>query len=389
MTLSVSIDRLVRNPLFLISTTALAVLLLCTHLLQDQQQALVELRTSHYGNALAALTANQSAEATLSQDLVSLQVTAADVATQADVKSVAIHDVENRILVQAGEARLHANHPDQQLRSFSSPILLGDSVAGYVSVDLDNQSVYEASNDTWLLGLTGLAAALMVLSLINQRSGTNTDVPASSDTTTVSTTPAVSGAEENQTRSSYTGSRPRHTVSLMLSSLNAEGLQQQLSSSLMDKLLDQLNANLNNISTLYQANLVTASPSQIRLELQGDDKSSTVFRAICAAKLLFQLQSDNDGGAQLKFTGVVRSKPSLHGLNNQLQWTKTCVEDIERLVQQTPRTLLLCSEDCTDQISQRIDGNKDNENLVQIKALQPSYQSLLDKQYRHLTQLTS
>ncbi len=83
-----------------------------------------------YGNALSAMAARQAVDATFNHDLVRLQVILQDTATNARVSLATIHDVENNLLVQAGEPQF--GNPASL--TFTHPIILHDSVAGYVSI---------------------------------------------------------------------------------------------------------------------------------------------------------------------------------------------------------------------------------------------------------------
>ena len=81
------------------------------------------------------MAAKAAVDATLNHDLVSLQVTLQDALQSPKVSFATLHDVENNLLVQAGEG--FSLNEQRIAASFSAPISYQQSVAGYVTVYLD------------------------------------------------------------------------------------------------------------------------------------------------------------------------------------------------------------------------------------------------------------
>lgn len=116
-----------------------------------------------YGNALASLAAQQAVDATFNHDLVRLQVILQDVARNPNVNLATIHDVENNLLVQSGESL-----PTSEVQQvFTSPITLHDSIAGYVSVTVNEQSWSLDSALILVAAITVLLAVLAIWSLLS------------------------------------------------------------------------------------------------------------------------------------------------------------------------------------------------------------------------------
>ena len=111
-------------------------LIAASALYSHQQQQLLESQDQDYGRALSTLAARQAVDATLNHDLVSLQVILRDIASNGRVVNATIHDVENRLLVQAGDS---ASPGSLGLRNFSAPVTFHDSVAGHVTITLNQQ----------------------------------------------------------------------------------------------------------------------------------------------------------------------------------------------------------------------------------------------------------
>jgi uncharacterized membrane protein affecting hemolysin expression len=119
----------------------------------------------------------------LSHDLVSMQVTLKDIAKNPGVESATIHDLDNRLLVQAGESpglnQVVATH-----QNFTAPITLHDSVAGYVTVTLD---IAPGPQEKRLWLLLGCIATLLIalaclvahrqLTLLNPKNASPETIP--------------------------------------------------------------------------------------------------------------------------------------------------------------------------------------------------------------------
>ncbi|MGH1372693.1 MAG: hypothetical protein ACRBBW_11690 [Cellvibrionaceae bacterium] len=373
--LSSTVQALLRSPLFIISITALTCLALSASLLQQQHTQRLDLRTGHYGKALSSLAAKQATDATLNHDLVSLQVTVSDVARNPHVLSATIHDVENRLLVQAGESPNTGDYALREHQSFTAPITLHDSVAGYVTVSIDSQALYEQQDDTWLLALLGLAGALLVLSVLNLRQR-----PAGVDPTPADHPHAAAPQSPEATSSSAPDDI---IIGLSIQCINWPTLKQQLSGTLKQQLTEDLERQLSGINTLYSGKVHAAQDDCVELHFTGDDVGNTTFRAICAAQLLLQMLQSGCAGIQLQYAcAIYRSDRSLalkqhihnHRRQQQLQST---------LKQHSANTLLLDGQDCaTSQLLQRVQVQPDliDEHWFVIEQLQPSYQGLLDKQ---------
>lgn len=371
---------LLRTPLFLISVTALISLLLSASIFQQQQHDLLDQRNAHYGKALAALAASQATDATLNHDLVSLQVTVRDVADNPDVINTTIHDVENQLLVQAGTAPVNRGFLSDQSHAYSAPITFQDSIAGHVTVTLDTQSLYDQQQDTWLIGLIGLSIALMVLSVLNLRKkGEEIEKPDAIE-------PESNALELNENptlpprRQISNGSV---LISLNLFCLNQQQLKTQLSSALRQQLQKDLERYLSGINTIYSGQITAADEQLIELQFHGDDMESTVFRAVCAAQLLFTLLQPSHSGIQLSFAAAITRLEQNPTLSAHIEQTRIKQQQIELLGNLSARELLLDSDTCiTSQLSQRLqcaDSLIDDTWLL-VQGLHSGYQTLIDKQ---------
>lgn len=383
---SPTVLKLLRNPLFLISATTLICLLISASLLQQQHHQRLEIRTDQYGNALASLAASQATEATMNHDLVSLQVTVSEIARNPDILSVTVHDVENRLLVQAGDSPNAGDYANRDHQSYTSPVTLQDSIAGYVTVTIDTQTLYEQFDDTWLMALLGLAGAILVLSIINQRQAPDDEIDTDGSPQTVQSeqpdepapTPRSSGTDQED------------YVTLKFCCLNWPSLKQQLSATLRQQLFDDLQGHLSGINALYSGRITLADHETLELEFHGDEIGNTTFRAICAAQLLFTLLQNGSAGIQLHYAAAVYHSRKGTALNLYLDQAKTRQRLMNTLLAQTNHGLLLDSQTCaTSQLLQRLQTGEDlvDGQWIAVEGLRPSYQGLLDKQAKQLQSL--
>jgi uncharacterized membrane protein affecting hemolysin expression len=361
------------SPLFLIAATALIVLVLISTITSNQQKKLLDIRTSHYGNALAEQAANQAASATLTDDRVSLQITLKEIVANPDIYSATIHDVENHLLVQAGDSPSTGGYNSNNSASYTAPITLHDSIAGYLTVTVDTQSIYAQQDSVWLTGLAAVCLTLIGLSFINASTATEPSKQAKQVSDTEKTLPA---------RNVNPSATDTGEATLMLRICNIGLLRKQINSSLKTKLYEELAHKLDGINMLYSGKIDSASEDWINIQYSGADTADAAFRAACAALLLFKLLQETSSSLQLEFTGLVFSQPRKPQLSTLLASSKFYKQCQQQLTQQQAHTLSIHNPSCfNDALSQRISINEtDTSDWLTADGLQSGYNNLLDKQ---------
>lgn len=109
-----------------------------------------------YGDSLADMAAAQAIEPSFNSDRIGQQAILQEVMNHPYTLLATIHDVENTLLVQAGDAR---TLDKQASESFTAPIVLHNNIAGYLTVHLASE---QNRIGRWLYG-TWLACALLAL----------------------------------------------------------------------------------------------------------------------------------------------------------------------------------------------------------------------------------
>ena len=121
-----------------------------------------------FGQVMANMIARQAMDATLNHDRLSLQILLEDITFDQIVVTSAIYDVENKLIVQAGET---GNHLPNHIQHFSAPIVLHDTMSGHVVLGIDTAHPDSIRYPVILLLISGLLASTSVFCLyrgINQ-----------------------------------------------------------------------------------------------------------------------------------------------------------------------------------------------------------------------------
>jgi len=232
----------------------------------------------HYGQALASMAASQAIDASFNHDLVRLQVILQDIMENPSTQLATIHDVENKLLVQAGDSRsaIDAN------ASFTAPIVLQDSIAGYVTVSLTKEEDHPTNR--WIIfAFLALTAALLLAELYRQGSielelNQQIQQPPPADT-------GEAGDAEQETED-------LPSVFSIIHIKNLAVLEQQLSGDNLRKTLNQVEQNIADVLALYNGTGYQRDDNQFRLSfLANDATNEALFRAACSAWLIVELSS--------------------------------------------------------------------------------------------------
>lgn len=152
-------------PLFYLSVGSLLGVLIVSFVLggrAEQKQA--ELLRA-YGTSLAQISAQDVMDASVSNDLVAMHAIMQRVAAQPRVLRAAVHDLDQQLLVQAGQSTIR----EQVSQSFTAAIPLHDSVDGHVTVTLDAGFSGDAALKWTLTGTSLLLLVLAALAVYESR----------------------------------------------------------------------------------------------------------------------------------------------------------------------------------------------------------------------------
>ena len=358
--------------------------LIGAYLFGQQQQSQRDEHSRHYGTALAQLAARQAVDATLNNDLVSLQVILKDVAQNPRVAGATIHDVENQLLVQGGHLP-SGSHLDQ--RSFSAPITLHNAIAGYVTVTLDME---ETGNNALYAPLFWSWAALLALSIavvaVRRESNTNSadaddadDADSQPRTEEIPPAPAIEVA-------STPPAVPRPQVILQLKIHNFHPLHSQLNRGSFKSLINRFEQQLQGVQALYGGKLKQsrAGDASLMLTYSGDKRDDCCFRATCSAQLLLGLAAQVQG-AQLQLSALLTA-PANTDEDTPL-WEQLLASGQSPL-QPPPQQVYIAQTLLSASLErQAAYTTLAQEQGARLEAIKPPYSELLAKQQQQLLAL--
>lgn len=153
-------------PLFSLSVGALLGLLTVAFVLGERSEQKQAELLQEYGTALAQISAQEVIDSSITTDLVSMHAIMQRVAVQPRVLRAAVHDLEQKLLVQAGLSNLRS-YPTTQ--AFTSAIPMHDSVAGHVTITMDAGFPGESAVKWTLAGTSLLLLILAGLAFYESR----------------------------------------------------------------------------------------------------------------------------------------------------------------------------------------------------------------------------
>lgn len=266
----------------------LAGTLLTLMFILPRAEKLNETHAQDYGNALATLAASQAIDAAFNHDLVSLQLILSDVMENPRTLLATIHDVENNLLVQAGDSRSFTKGPN----TYTAPIVLHDSIAGYVSVTISAQPVLGRSLVMLLLAvITAILAGLIwelrrhssfELEFTGKRTADNSLENRKNTESTAEDSDDCDAIDPEQIPRVYT----------IIQLKNLEVLRQQLNGENFRKTLGELELVVSDVLALYNGAGYRLTNDSFELTFYANDATNeALFRATCSAWLILEIGS--------------------------------------------------------------------------------------------------
>lgn len=355
--------------------------------LQDKQR---EQWTVEYGQALANVAARRALDSTLNHDLVSLQVILSDVVENGSVVNATIHDVENNLLVQAGQRQ--AVTESARFVNFSSPITLHNSIAGYVTITLDTQfGVPFNSQVFWLFGL--LAAVMVAMTLLYGyfSRGKIWELAKSEHTIPI--------VENTQELNEVDDSQPQHmtqnendsqyNIDLVVALVNYQELESQLSGQAFRSLNQALEQQLSGVLALYSGVVQHADQGFIFISISSNEsENDAVFKGLCASMLLQQLMQYSNAG-YLHLNTMVIPQSNQRAILRNLPYHFNNVDDFKALLKEGGDNSILVAGELLDKetLAPRFECEQygDYTDILRILNIGENYQQLLDRQRQQLT----
>jgi uncharacterized membrane protein affecting hemolysin expression len=367
-------------PVFFLSMGALLGLLLTAFVLGERGQQKNRELLQEFGNALAQLAAKDVVDASISHDLVSMHAVMQGVQVQPRVLMAAVHDLEQTLLVQAGQPRIGVD-----TQAFSAPIPLHDSIAGHVTITMNAEFPGESAVRWALVGTALLLLLLMTLALYDTRGeawelrpvllphrrGREADEDAEGgdledEWHSVPEIGNVDTAGSNDNLDETVETVLRHS-DLVLAIPNRQRLEQQLNGDMFMELVQRFDSALDDVLALYGGVRVGAPAKAgiycIRFT-SGESASEAAFRAVCSAHLIYELNRHQ----RIRFQVVAEvCHPEFD--------VKLAVSDTGIFIQTALLDALLQA---------RVDICPIDEDRVSLAGFKPPFSSLLERQQEQL-----
>lgn len=259
---------------------------------KNQQEAI-----ERYGQVLATSAARQAVDATLNQDMVSLQAILQDVAQYPSVVGATIHNVDNKLLVQSG---YKPNQPVTGKRyNFTAAVALHNNVAGYleVAIEVPRRTVHdELFLLCWAIAVT---LSLFIIWWSIQRrlwSLFRDKLPTANEivTAVVDKIPTIAEASvEPEPQPEVPQPVAQVAVRLRIDLVNLSKLYQQLNSEGFASAVRRFEKQLQGLLNLYNGQRQLLSSDTLLIDFVGEELHECSFRAVCCAQILINMAARN------------------------------------------------------------------------------------------------
>jgi hypothetical protein len=341
----------------------------------------------HYGQLLAVSTARQAVDATLTQDMVSLQAILQDVAQYPNVIGATLHNIDNKLLVQSGYKPNQPKRGNQY--SFTAPVALHNNVAGYLAVTIEVPSRSTQDNVflfCWALAV--LTTLLIVGWSIHKQwwSSFRDKLPSAKTivTAVVDKLPNIpeAFAEKNSPQSlPETNEKTGAGVRLNIHITNLHKLYQQLHSEGFNVVLLRLEKQLQYLLKLYNGQDQHLNGEILCVDFSGQDSHDCSFRAICCAQILLDMTTQNPS-PRLQLACTIQPLNSIPGKEEQSLVHEFLIQH-DNPITPIKNEILISPGLINDILLEHAEIENTHGKLIQVKA---PYSDLLFKQKEQLLQ---
>lgn len=340
----------------------------------QNQQASIE----RYGQILAVSSARQAVEATLNQDMVSLQAILQEVNQYPHVIGASLRNVDNKLLVQGG---YKPNQPSLGKRyNFTAPVALHNNVAGYLEVTLEVPRRTQQDELFLICWGAAVASALLVIwwSIYRQWwASLRSKLPSANElvTAVVDKIPTIPDEQPEPVAPTQV------SVRLNLQIVNLNRLYQQLNSEGFNGVMRRFDRQLHSLLNLYNGQRQPLAGDLLLIDFTGEEFHECSFRALCCAQMLMNLTARNPS-PRLQLAAAVAP------ITSQQQYSgcallKEFLAQQETTLAPAKNDILLSANLLNSNLQQQAEFDMQTGKLLQIKA---PYSDYLAKQEEQLLQ---
>jgi uncharacterized membrane protein affecting hemolysin expression len=337
----------------------------------------------HYGQMLARSAARQAVDATLNQDMISLQAILQDVGESPRVVGATIHNLENKLLVQSG------HRPNQAVAGkryhFTAPIALHNNIAGYLQVTLELPHQARGDQQFLFIWLSAIGLALLIIwwSIQLQWWRNLRDklpTPGRAMNKLLERIPTIPEAPpEPKPVEPELPKSPQVAVRLSIHIANMTRLYQQLNSEGFSILVRRFEKQLQDVLTLYRGQRLLLTEEILIIDFIGEAYHDCSFRALCSARLLSNLCA-RAPSPRLQVSATVQQVAApMYGTSQSL--LKDFIAQQNDPLQPERGEILISRQLLDDTLHEHVEIDAQTNKLVAIKA---PYCELVGKQEERL-----
>lgn len=384
-----------RQPAYryrLLAAVSMALLLAtaaCSFIYLQQLEKAGQHSAQLYGESMAHLAAEQSANSTFDKDPISLQAIARKIARKPAIVSLIIYDNNNQILAQLnGQAGAIINKPGT-VAFFTAPIVASDNVIGSITLGVAPSRLQGEPPLSILASVHGVLLVLTLLFFWLARKHTDTSVltgvaaNTTSNTTAITTTQTTelatepaTGAASESTAAPLPAQPEQTAIYLLLHIKNTHVLYQQLNAESRQQQFDILEQHIQQAAKLYNGKIASVSEDSVVLSFIGDD-SDSIYNALYSGELILKLNQQKS-----------RSMMVINGFIQRAHATSLGADmcDTQKGIEQKTHQLFIDNGLLS---TYHLDSHLDTEalpgsQLVMIQQFKGSYATLLENQLAQL-----
>ncbi len=233
--------------------------------------------------SITQVTAQTAASSLFNRDLVSLRVILTRTAELPEVVGVTVHDVENRLIAQAGDV-----NNGRQVGSQSESIVQNNNVAGYLTV-FTGQSRPSNALKPWALLFTFLAFIPLIIILIRQSLEQLTSAKINTPDENSSHTTFDDEPWSADSTEGFAHIDNANAIVLSLKSPELATLKNQLNAQTYDKVITDVSHHILSVSKLYSAKVTYFGGPLPALVFYANHIEENCFSALCSGQLILSL----------------------------------------------------------------------------------------------------
>ena len=244
-----------------------------------QEQELIKL-----SEVLSQQIAQQMQEPLIQSDIISIQAIVQHVANHSMIHSISLSDTDQNLLAQAGKVERTRVENLPQIYEVNLPIMVNQTIAGYLELKLNHPSS-ALSIPHWLLGNSILFVLFLCAIIILARHYLQTEASQNSSFLGKGNLKIASVGMGNNSEGENLNETQSDTIQLLIFSPQLQVIEQQLTKTHYQQVINALQHRLEQLKSLYNASYFNLIGNSLVIYFSQKDNNAG-FNALCSAKLI-------------------------------------------------------------------------------------------------------